>query len=267
MGRRSYGACAHCGEWYSLQARHLCYRCHGDIKIRELYPTNLCRHGADGVPCRCSNAETRGRNLDRTCSIPVDKNGTLCGRHANVGDAPALEDPTWAFGRVCRTHLGQYLAGILDERLGTALFKQAPRGQTLEERVAHWLDPANDFVTVVGGCLVWQRNRGNSGNGYAMVSTKTWIADDSIIKEARGRPTVSLHRLVWALKHGDIAVGNQIHHICGEMACVNTEHLEEISYLENGSEACRVKKLRHENKELRHENRELRKRIRKLEAT
>ena len=93
-----------------------------------------------------------------------------------------------------------------------------------------------------------------------MVSTKTWIADDSIIKEARGRATGSLHRLVWAWEHGDIAIGNQIHHICGEMACVNTEHLEEISYLENGSEACRVRKLRQENKKLR-------KRIRELEAT
>ena len=254
MGRRSRGACAHCGELYSL-TRRLCWRCYSDIEIREMYPKNLCRHGADGVPCRCSNAETRGRNLDRTCSIPVDKNGTLCGRHANVGDV----DPTWAFGRVCRTHLGQYLAGILDERLGTPLFKQAPRGQTLEERVAHWLDPANDFVTVVGGCLVWQRTRGNGGDGYAMVSTKTWMGDGSVVKEARGRATAALHRLVWALEYGDIGLGNQIHHICGERACVNTKHLEEVSYLENLSEACRVKKLRQENKELR-------KRIRELEA-
>jgi len=176
-----------------------------------------------------------------------------------VGDVPALEDPTWAFGRVCRTHLGQYLAGILDERLGTPLFKQAPRGQTLEERVAHWLDPANDFVTVVGGCLVWQRTRGNGGDGYAMVSTKTWMGDGSVVKEARGRATAALHRLVWALEYGDIGLGNQIHHICGERACVNTKHLEEVSYLENLSEACRVKKLRQEN-------RELRKRIRELEA-
>ena len=71
-----------------------------------------------------------------------------------MGDAPASEDPTWAFGRVCNSHLSQYLAGILEERLGTPLFAQAPRGQTLEERVAHWLDPVNGFVKGVGGCLV-----------------------------------------------------------------------------------------------------------------
>jgi len=90
-----------------------------------------------------------------------------------------------------------------------------------------------------------------------MVSTKTWMGDDSIIKEARGRATVTLHRLVWALKHGDIAVGNQIHHVCGEMACVNIEHLEEVSYQENGAEACRVRALRKELGELRERVREL----------
>ena len=180
MGRRSYGACAHCGEWYALQPRHLCYRCHGDMKIRELYPTNLCRHGADGVPCRCSNAENR--NLDcipkawrilnaegkTVCTIPVDAEGTLCGKHANVGDAPASEDPTWVFGRVCNSHLSQYRDGILEQRLGTPLFTQAPRGQTLEERVAYWLDPVNGFVKVEGGCLVWQRNRGKQ---------RQWVCD------------------------------------------------------------------------------------------
>jgi len=284
MTKRGKGFCVHCGEWKEVEARRLCWSCHQNMGIREMYPIipyksrNLCRHGADGVPCRCSNAKTRNldcipkewRILDAegktVCTIPVDKDGTLCGRHANVGDVPASEDPTWAFGRVCNSHLSQYRDGILEKRLGTPLFVQAPRGQTLEERVAYWLDPVNGFVKVVGGCHVWQRNRGSQRRKggerkylYAMVSTKAWMGDDSIIKEARGRATVTLHRLVWALKHGDIAVGNQIHHVCGEMACVNIEHLEEVSYQENGSEACRVRVLR---KELG----ELRKRMRELEA-
>lgn len=33
------------------------------------------------------------------------------------------------------------------------------------------------------------------------------------------------HRAAWVATHGDIPAGLQIHHVCGERACVNVEHL------------------------------------------
>ena len=107
----------------------------------------------------------------------------------------------------------------------------------LSERVPFWLDPDNGFVARVDGCLQWQRVLSANGAGYPCAPVSK--IDDT----TRTSPWL-VHRLVWEHFNGPIPVGNHVHHICGTPNCVDIDHLECIGYIENGSEACRIKQFR-----------------------
>ena len=58
-------------------------------------------------------------------------------------------------------------------------------------------------------CWLWPGHR--SARGYAMVKTS-----------ATDRP---VHRLLWEARHGPLPPGWVVHHLCGQRACVNDDHL------------------------------------------
>jgi len=71
-------------------------------------------------------------------------------------------------------------------------------------------------------CWIW---RGSTLRGYGKHHTegKTYIA----------------HRFAWMLEHGEISLGKDLHHICGNRSCVNPAHLELLTHQENMEEAAR----------------------------
>lgn len=62
------------------------------------------------------------------------------------------------------------------------------------------------------GCMVWPRL---SRDGYARHGTHSLV-----------------HRLVATLLHGDLG-GQPVHHVCGNRACINPDHLRVVTHGEN----------------------------------
>ena len=145
-------------------------------------------------------------------------------------------NPDWKWGRLCPSHYARYCT-TGSVRGGTDLRRKCPT-MPLNDRVAHYVDPANGYVIRgATGCLEWQGSMSSNGAGYGIVPV--WKSDNA----NRAAPWL-VHRLVWELHNGPIPVGNHVHHICGTPNCVDIDHLECIGYIENGSEACRIKQFR-----------------------
>ncbi len=182
-----------------------------------------------------------------TCLIPIDKKGTPCGEIAKKGFLGLHHPPTFdpkaiEWGAVCSNHAARWRRhGTFQEGK-----KMRPTLYHLDwiETINFYLDPENQYVVPNdNGCLLWQSVK--TGAGYGSICIR---------KDGEGLTRVATHRKVWeVLKKEEIPVGNQIHHICGNRACVNIEHLENISYTENNAEACRVKALREKVDELEEE--------------
>lgn len=68
-----------------------------------------------------------------------------------------------------------------------------------------------------GGCVVWTRSLNASGYGRVMGEGSRWM----------------VHRLVWTLLNGPIPDGADIDHLCFNPACVNPDHLQPLSVMEN----------------------------------
>jgi hypothetical protein len=71
-----------------------------------------------------------------------------------------------------------------------------------------------DFVT---GCWVWQRARDKKGYGFVRVSGRNRRA----------------HRVLYEQAKGPIPEGLQLDHLCRNTSCVNPNHLEPVTNIEN----------------------------------
>tara|TARA_A100001037_G_scaffold49819_1_gene41831 strand:+ start:2898 stop:3845 length:948 start_codon:yes stop_codon:yes gene_type:complete len=186
-----------------------------------------------------------------TCMVPIDSKGTPCGRVTDKGyvglkDPSKFDPKSIEYGEICQGHGARWYKNKTFEagrKLRPTLFHL-----DWTETIAFYLDPQNGYVKPNNnGCLVWQHTKMESGYGSICIA-----------KDGEGLTRIATHRKVWEVANNEtIPEGNQIHHICGERACVNIDHLESISYKENNAEACRVKALREEVAELKAEIRRL----------
>lgn len=67
------------------------------------------------------------------------------------------------------------------------------------------------------GCWNWDGNISNGGYARSTINSHFWL----------------VHRLTYSLYKGNISRGRHIDHLCRNRKCVNPEHLEEVSVIEN----------------------------------
>jgi hypothetical protein len=72
-----------------------------------------------------------------------------------------------------------------------------------------------------------------------MIDCQLW--EGCIAATGYGRLTVNYrqvyaHRYVWELHYGPIPEGMQLHHVCGERACICVDHLKLVTTLEHADE-------------------------------
>jgi hypothetical protein len=73
------------------------------------------------------------------------------------------------------------------------------------------------YVSRKGSCWIWTGHVDAHGYSRIVVAGKC----------------MSAHRLIYGAKHGPIAVGLVIDHLCRVTNCVNPDHLEAVSHSEN----------------------------------
>jgi hypothetical protein len=91
-----------------------------------------------------------------------------------------------------------------------------------------WRENGGYAIDRTTGCWIWQRS--TSLNGYGQ-----------LFYEGRTQPA---HRVFYQLYVGPIPAGQQLDHTCGNRLCVNPEHLQPVTPLENSRRSIRK---RHEN--------------------
>lgn len=89
--------------------------------------------------------------------------------------------------------------------------------------------------TTEEGCWTWQGARTPDGYGNTRFKGKMW----------------RVHRLSYAYLRGDIDTGAVVHHVCGNRACANPLHLEQVSQQENVAEHFHRRALMESNVALR----------------
>ena len=208
----------------------------GRQEICKPHQTRLRKTGDVGVdkPWRHKTGES-----NETCIVP-NEDGSPCGKEARTHPIAERNNPDWKWGRLCTGHYGRYCKyGCVQQGKKVRLVQA---NLPMSERVPFYLDLDNDYVaraepkpSQAVGCLEWQRALSESG--YA-------LAHASRIREPERTSPWHVHRLVWEHHNGPISVGMRVHHICGTPHCVDIDHLECIGYIENGSEACRIKQFR-----------------------
>jgi hypothetical protein len=86
--------------------------------------------------------------------------------------------------------------------------------------------PANGRVVETAGiepalnsrhCEEWTGALNSKGYGVRTINSRRWLA----------------HRAAYALEHGPLEPGVQLHHTCGNRRCVNVAHLKPVSALEH----------------------------------
>ena len=105
------------------------------------------------------------------------------------------------------------------------------KGQPMRYLRGHagsWREGGGYAIDPGTGCWIWQRS--TSFNGYGQL----W--HDGRIQRA--------HRVFYQLYVGPIPDGLQIDHICGHRLCVNPDHLQAVTAIEN---VHRARRKRHEN--------------------
>lgn len=83
---------------------------------------------------------------------------------------------------------------------------------TVAQRMAKYIEPEPNT-----GCWLWSGCVG--GGGYGMLRV------DGVARYA--------HRISYELRHGPIADGLQVDHLCRVRCCVNPDHLEPVTQREN----------------------------------
>ena len=82
------------------------------------------------------------------------------------------------------------------------------------------------------GCWLWTRSL--KGNGYAQVSY-------------RNRRSVAAHTLSYRFRYGVVPDGYELDHLCRVRHCINPDHLEPVTHLENMLRGDAGKKAAAEN--------------------
>jgi len=146
---------------------------------------------------------------------------------------PRCEKTQLAARGLCSTHYRQ-------DKLGQPLHPIMRRGLPLGEAILERCEEAED------GCWIWQMGL---KNGYGLMRHPADLS------------TTSAHRLAYkAWVDSTLPMGDDVHHTCANKACVNPEHLERASRLDNILEMK-------ERRGLHAEIAALKARIRELEAT
>jgi len=91
----------------------------------------------------------------------------------------------------------------------------------LPERLA--LRTAIDQQT---GCHVWTGARKSAGYGQIQIGGKSMLA----------------HRVSYAMHHGPIPAGLEIDHLCRNPSCINPDHLEAVTQVENRRRCTNVQR-------------------------
>jgi hypothetical protein len=136
----------------------------------------------------------------------------------------------------CAAHYAQWKSGSGMRPIGTAW---ATKWSAPERRLAELYSR----VTRNGDCLEYKVNSGSTKR-YASVSWK-------------GK-SIGVHRLVYTLHYGDDITGSVIHHICGNAACINPEHLQKAQAAENTLEMLSRRDYEAEIAQLKADNARLR---------
>lgn len=86
-----------------------------------------------------------------------------------------------------------------------------------------WRETGGYAIDSLTGCWIWQRSTSLQGYGQVWYNGKLHRA----------------HRVFYELHRGSIPKGLQIDHKCGNRLCVNPDHLEPVTAIENTSRAMR----------------------------
>ena len=106
----------------------------------------------------------------------------------------------------------------------------ALRRMPFEERVEHYMNPANGYIKISPyGCFLWQRT--HLQKGYGLVNAKV------IAARCGTKNNVQTHRKMYIYANGDIPEGKQVHHHCHNPSCCNPDCLYLLSNHENSEEA------------------------------
>jgi hypothetical protein len=138
--------------------------------------------------------------------------------------APSLKNPS-----VPTIRLGKCQCGCgSDTRIAkkTITAKGIIKGKPMRYLRGHansWREIGGYAIDSKTGCWIWQRSTSLNGYGQAWYRGKLYRA----------------HRLFYELRVGPISYGLHIDHKCGVKLCVNPEHLEAVTPIENVHRARR----------------------------